>query len=341
MRRQVLEAGPFDFEAGGHLDNIRIVYHTSDREYKAGDKVVWICHALTANSDVSDWWPQLVGPGQFVDPDKFFVVCVSMIASPYGECSPAAIDPKTGKPYLFDFPMTTVRDMVSAEIMVRKALGIEHIDLLLGCSIGGFQAVEWAVTEPDIFGKALFFATSPRVSPWLSAGVEAQRMALEADPTFREAKSLEGGREGLKCSRAQALISYRCFEGYALRQSEPDEDVLFAGRAASYERHQGLKITQRGFDAYSYWYLCFALDSHNVGRHRGGVASALARIKAKTTVIAIDSDGLFPLSEMKAMAQMIPGADMRIITSSFGHDGFLLEYPQLTEILAPIIHDIK
>lgn len=317
-------------EAGGILRNARIVYHTSP--VRKG-RVVWICHALTANSDAQDWWPEMVGPGKPIDTEKDYVVCVNIPGSAYGSESPRSLDPGTGKPRLLDFPAITFRDMVAACIHVRKLLGIERIDLLLGSSIGGYQAVEWAVTEPERFARCLFVATAPRISPYLGATVEAQRMALEADPTFREARSLEGGAAGLRCARAQALISYRCFEGYALTQAEKDPDTLFAGRVASYERYQGEKLVRRDFDAYCYYTLCNAMDSHNVGRGRGGVAAALRRIQARTTVVNIDTDSIFPPHEGREWARLIPGADYLEISSQFGHDGFLLETAKLGAII--------
>lgn len=326
----------FAFEAGGRLDSIEIAYHTSEHTYTPGEKVLWICHALTANSDAQDWWPQLVGPGRLFDTDRYFVVCVNMLGSPYGSSSPSSINPETGRPFFFDFPKVTVRDMVKASIIVRKHLGIDTVDLLVGSSIGGFQAIEWAVMEPEVFKRAVFIATASRETPWLGAGVEAQRMALEADYTFRECKDLDGGKEGLKCARAQALITYRSAEGYNRTQFETDEDTLFSGRVASYERYQGEKLAKR-FDAYSYWYLAWSLDSHNVGRGRGGVAAALGTIKAVVDVIAVDSDGLFPPAEMEDIAKSIPGSKFHVITSAFGHDGFLLENDQLTEIIKPLL----
>ena len=326
----------FHFEAGGSLAGLQIVYHTSMQAFDGSRKVVWICHALTANSDVPDWWPQLVGPGKLIDTDRFFVVCVNMLGSPYGTTGPSSVNPATGRPFFFSFPGVTVRDMVRTFIEVRKALDILHIDLLVGSSIGGFTAAEWAVMEPEVFRHVVLMATDVRVSPWLSAQAEAQRMALEADASFRRAENLDGGKEGLKCARAQALISYRSYEGYCLTQSEADPDTLFAGRAASYERHQGDKLAKR-FDAYSYWYICNALDSHNVGRGRGGVAAALGRIQAETIVVSIDSDDLFPRRAIEQWARMIPGARHLTITSAFGHDGFLLETDQLTEILKPLL----
>ena len=338
MRRHELKVTDrFCFEGGGFLDSMTLVYYTSDREYRPGEKVVWVCHALTGNANPEDWWPQMVGPGMLFDPDKCFVACVSMLCSPYGLCGPASTNPETGKPYFFDFPRTTVRDIVRANILVRKALGIEKIDLMLGPSIGGFQTLEWVIMEPDVVDRAVFLATAHRVQPYMTAFNESQRMALLADPSFKAAESLNGGEAGLRCARSIALISYRTFNGYNLTQKEPDTDTLWADRAASYQRYQGEKLIRRYFDAYSYWYLTYALDSQNVGRGRGGVDKALESIKAKCTVISITSDYLFPPSHGKETAAALRNADYFEIDSIFGHDGFLLENERLTEILRPLL----
>lgn len=321
--------GPFELEAGGVLPELEIVFHTSEGPYTPGRRVVWVCHALTANSDVEDWWPELAGPGKYIDTEKDYVVCVNILGSPYGTTSPASVNPATGKPYLLDFPKITIRDIAHTFTIVREHLGIQTVDLLIGSSIGGFQAIEWTLAEPDTIKKAVYMATAPRVSPWLSAQAEAQRMALEADPSFREAESVHGGANGLRCARAQALITYRSYEGYCATQSEADPDCLFAGRAASYERHQGDKLVARNFDAYSYKVVCDELDSHNTGRHRGGVEKALSTIKAKTMVISVVSDGIFPPSEGHQWAGWIPGCRFETIDSAFGHDGFLLEFDQI------------
>jgi len=179
-------------------------------------------------------------------------------------------------------------------------------------------------------------ATAPRITPYLTAYEESQRMALEADPSFREAASLHGGAAGLKCARTIALISYRCFDGYNLKQTDPDPDTMFAQRACSYQQHQGEKFIQR-FDAYSYWYLANSLDSHNLGRFRGSVEAALGTIKAESVVVGIDQDCVFPAKELKEMAKHIPGARYLEITSQYGHDGFLLETEQITEIFGPLL----
>lgn len=161
-------------------------------------------------------------------------------------------------------------------------------------------------------------------------------MAIEADGTFLKSESLRGGENGLRAARAMALISYRSYRGYNDTQYETDPDTLFASRAASYEEYQGKKLSDR-FDAYSYYYLTYSIDSHNVGRGRGGVETALSRIKAECAVIGIDSDCLFPTCEQQSIAQSIPGARYHQITSAFGHDGFLLESQQIEQIVKPLI----
>ena len=332
----------FAFEAGGSVRGIEVVYHTSDREYKAGDRVVWLCHALTANSNPMDWWPEMVGKGCCIDPEKDYVVCVNIFASPYGTTGPrdwcaGERREAKGERSPLDFPKVTVRDMARLFPIVRKYIGIEKVDLLVGSSIGGFQALEWAILEPEVIERAAFIATAPRVTPWLGAWMESQRMAIEADPTFKACESLAGGQKGLEAARALSLISYRTFDGYNLTQAEEDEDCLFAGRVASYERYQGEKLVKRDFDAYSYYYLTWSVDSHNVGRKRGGVAAALGKIQAKSVVITITSDGLFPPVEGKEWAAWIPGAKYVEIESKWGHDGFLLE----TEAIAERLEELR
>ena len=330
MHLHKLTTHNFSFEAGGSLDQLEIIYHTSPRKYQKGERVVWLCHALTANSDPLDWWPEMVGEGCCVNPDKDFVVCVNIFGSAYGTTGPRSIENP------LSFPFFTVRDTARLFTLVREHLGIEQVDLLIGSSIGGFHALEWAIMEGKVIQHAAFIATAPRVSPWLSAWMEVQRMALEADPTFRACENLDGGRKGLEAARAISLISYRSFDGYNLTQYETDDDCLFASRAASYERYQGEKLVKRGFDAYSYYFLLHCVDSQNVGRNRGGVANALAQIKAKSIVISITSDGLFPPAESSIWAQHIPHAQYFEIESRFGHDGFLLETEQITHILGSL-----
>ncbi len=321
---------PFIFESGEELNGIDICYHHSGN-LQSKLPVIWICHALTANSDPTEWWDLLAGEGKLFDPAKYRIICANMLGSCYGTTGPASKG-SWGNPLLLNFPPVTVRDIVKAHELLRLELKIESIDLLIGGSIGGFQAVEWSISSPEIIKNLVLIACNARVSPWGTAYNESQRMALMADPSFIEQRSAEGGADGLAAARSIALISYRSYDGYCSTQNEESEDTMFAGRAGSYQRYQGEKLVNR-FDAYSYYTLTKSVDSHNVGRGRGGVQQALSLIQAATIVIGIDSDMLFPLIEQKELAEGIKGAKMFIISSRFGHDGFLLEWRQIKQII--------
>lgn len=324
--------GAFPLECGGSMENLEICYHIS-REFgpgaREGKKVIWITHALTANSDPTDWWDVLAGEGKLFDPRKYTIICANILGSCYGSTSPRSANPATGKPYLLDFPKTTVRDVAKCHNILLEHLGIKEVDLLIGGSVGGFQALEWSIMFPCKIKKMVLLACNSRFSPWGSAFNESMRMALYADPTFANG---EGGKAGLAAARSIALISYRSFEGYNTTQFEQDEDCIFPQRAASYQRYQGKKLVDR-FDAYSYLSMLNLTDSHNVGRGRGGVEKGLQMVRARTVCVGIDSDGLFPVEEQKFMAQHIPGAKYRQISSAFGHDGFLLEWEQIKEVI--------
>jgi homoserine O-acetyltransferase len=331
----------FTFECGKTIDNLEICYHTNG-EYSKGKKVVWICHALTANSNPEEWWDLLVGKGKIFDTEKYFIICVNMLGSCYGSSGPASFNADAKRKnkstnhtnlYLLDFPEISVRDIVEAHKIVRNHIGIKWIDLIVGCSIGGFQALEWSISEPDLFNYSVLIACNARVSPWATAFNESQRMAISADSTFGEQNDITGGKKGLETARSIALLSYRTYIGYEITQKEESEDTFFAHKACSYQQYQGKKLASR-FDAYSYYYLTQFIDSHNVGRNRGGIERALSQIKAKTICIGIDSDVLFPVEEQKFLAKHIRNAEYFEITSPFGHDGFLLEWQQIQRILS-------
>lgn len=320
----------FDLESGASLPEVTIAYHTYGKLSPAKDNVIWICHALTANSDVADWWPHTVVPGGFLDPDRYFVVCANYLSSPYGTTSPVSVNPETGKPYFNDFPLVTIRDMVRCHDLLREHLGIERLKMLIGGSTGGFQAMEWEILKPGLAECLVISATSAKSSPWVIATAETQRMAIEADATFGEPRA-DAGAKGLRAARAIALLTYRNHTAYNATQ-EDGEEKLTGFRACSYQRYQGDKLVKR-FDAYSYYRLMDTLASHHVGRGRGSVEEALGRIRARTVVIAIDSDILFFFDEHKFLADHIPGARLHVIHSDFGHDGFLIEHEQLTRII--------
>lgn len=321
----------FTTELGAVLPGIEIAYSTWGRLNEAADNVIWVCHALTANSDVEAWWPGMVGKGLLFDPDKYFIVCANVLGSCYGSTGPASINPVTGKQWLRDFPAITVRDLVNAHEILRKHLGIRKIHSVIGASIGGFQSVEYSIMHPDLIGRLIFIASSTKQSPWAIGFSQSQRLAMEADASFVEGQP-DGGRKGLKAARAIALLSYRNAAAYNKTQEESDDSKTNSFRAASYQDYQGEKLVNR-FNPYSYYCLVNLSDTHNTGRGRGGSAKALAHVKAKTLCIGITSDILFPVEEQKFAARHIPGAEYTEIDSFFGHDGFLIESEVITGII--------
>ncbi len=325
---------PFPLERGGELPALRIAYHTYGRMNAAGDNVVWVCHALTANSDVADWWPHTVEEGRFLDPTHYFVVCANILGSHYGTTGPLHVNPATGEPWYGDFPHFTIRDMVAAHRLLARELGIGRIAALVGSSVGGFQAVEWAVEEPERFERLVLIATAAKASPWTIAIDETQRMAIEADATFGERRD-DAGMKGLAAARAIGLLTYRGGEGYNLTQQDREE-LPREHRASTYQQYQGEKLCRR-YNAYSYYAILDAFDTHDVGRGRGGVAAALGGIRARTLVVGITTDMIFTPREMRELHGQIPGSLYREIDSPFGHDGFLVEYEQLDAILAPFM----
>jgi homoserine O-acetyltransferase len=329
---------PFELECGEKLEQLEICYHITDN-FTTDKKVIWICHALTANSNPEEWWPNFVGKGKLFDTDKYSVICANILGSCYGSTGPASFD-QNGNQYLLSFPNITVRDIVRAHDILREHLGIRHIDIVIGGSIGGFQALEWSIMFPEKIDGMVLLACNAKVSPWGTAFNETQRMALFSDPSFEEQNSIDGGAKGLETARAIALLSYRSYKGYKLTQSEEDCDKLFAEKACSYQKYQGKKLKDR-FNAYSYYTLTKSIDSHNVGRERGGVEKALSQIKAHTLIIGIDSDVLFPLEEQKFLAENIPNSQFEIISSDFGHDGFLLEWKSITTAIKKHIKIIQ
>ena len=326
---------PFTLENGQQLPGLTLVYHTSAPAYN-GKKVIWICHALTANSNPMEWWEVMTGPGKCFDPDKYFIVCANILGSCYGSTGPMSLNPDTGVPWYDTFPEVSVRDMVAAHNMVREHIGIDQIEMVVGSSIGGFQALEFALCYPQSCKQLALIACNARVSPWGTAFNESQRLAILADPTY-QTRCPEGGGNGLSVARSIALLSYRSYEGYGLSQAEPDPDTFRAQRATTYQQHQGEKLKRR-FDAYSYMALTKTFDTHNVGRGRGGVEKALQSVCAKTLCVGIVGDRLFPPKEVAYMARHIPGAQYASLHSNYGHDGFLLEWKALTQIITTFLN---
>jgi len=332
---------PFRLESGVTLPGYHLAYTTHGKLNAAKDNVVWIFHALTANSSPLEWWPGLVGDGKFFDPAKYFIICVNKPGSPYGSISPLSTNPQTNQPYYHDFPVFTIRDMARMYQQLKDYLGLKKIFLALGGSTGGMQLLEWAIEEPDLFEHIVPIATSAALSPWGVAFNASQRMAIEADSTWLEHRP-DAGQKGLAAARSIALLSYRHYTGYSITQPrdkafvELTPGVSYA--ADNYQRYQGTKLVNR-FNVVCYYRLTQSMDSHDVGLNRGGLEKALQLIKAKTLVIGIKSDVLYPISEQEFLRDHISGAHLLSISSDFGHDGFLLEYEKIETALTEFIKD--
>jgi homoserine O-acetyltransferase/O-succinyltransferase len=313
----------FKLESGQTLAELNIAYSTIGKLSPKKDNVIWICHALTANSEVAGWWPGIIGEGKLYDPEKYFIICANILGSCYGTSGPLETDKKTGEPYYMKFPQFTIRDMVAAHEILRNHLEIKKIHTCIGGSLGGQQAMEWAASNPELISNLILLATNAYHSPWGIAFNESQRMAIKSDPTWQEARA-DAGQEGLKAARAIALLSYRNYDTYLLSQVETDLEKTDGYKASSYQNYQGEKLINR-FNCHSYWFLSKAMDSHNVGRGRGGIVKALSSIKSNTLLIGITTDILFPVSEQKFLQENIPNSLFNEIDSLFGHDGFLIE----------------
>ncbi len=320
----------FALESGAHLPEIRIAYHTFGQVNEDKSNIVWVFHALTANANPLEWWPGLIGENDLINPQDHFIICANILGSCYGSTGPKDFDIRNGERYLRDFPNLTIRDMVKAHRLLQKHLGITSIYLGIGGSTGGQQALEWAVQDPQLFQNLAVVATSAKSSPWGIAIRTAQRMAIEADPSFYSS-SPKGGWKGLEAARAMAMISYRNHRTFNQNQKDP-EDKLDDLRAESYQRYQGEKLSKR-FDARTYYTLNKAMDTHDVGRGRNGVENALSTIEARVQVIGIEGDLLFSEKDHRLLTEHIPNARLDIIPSHYGHDGFLVEAPAISNTL--------
>jgi homoserine O-acetyltransferase len=328
----------FTLENGTVLPSIRIAYDTYGELNETKNNVVWVCHALTASSDAAVWWKGLVGEGCLINPDKYFIVCANILGSCYGSTGPTSTNTASGQTYYSDFPQVTIRDIVQANILLRKHLGIEQIHLLMGGSMGGYQVLEWSVMEKELIKNLFLIATSPSESAWGVAVHTAQRLAIEADYTWKD-HAADAGARGLKAARAIGMLTYRNYGTFQDKQTDPDPEKIDDFKASSYLNYQGDKLVKR-FNAYSYWLLTKAMDSHHLGRGRGGdLIKVLQSIQQPTLIIGIRSDILCPLDEQRFMADHIPDTRFIEIDSAYGHDGFIIETVQITKFLGEWLKD--
>lgn len=316
---------PFVLQSGEVLPSIRLAYSVYGRP---DQPVMWVFHALTGSSRIEDWWAQALAPHGPLDPDRWCIVCANMPGSCYGSSGPAEALPGEAQPRWWNFPQLSIRDQVRAYDLLREHLGIASIEVGVGSSMGGQQAIEWAAWQPSLFEKLVLIATNAEHSPWGRAFNAAQRLAIETELSFGQ-PGPEAGKRGMAAARAIGMLSYRSYDDLRRKSGQ----ALPGQTEESYLRHMGHKLSERFVPA-SYHLLTRVMDSHAVGRADGlSTEQALEQIRSRALVVSIDSDLLFPPAEQVFIASHIPGATHTCIRSPFGHDAFLIEFRQLNQIL--------
>jgi len=322
----------FSLESRSSFSELKFTYHTYGNLNAAKNNVVWVIHALTANSDVFDWWKGLFGENEVFNPKDYFIVCANNLGSCYGTTGPLSITKETGDPLFGNFPEITIKDMANSFDLLKDHLGIERIHTLIGGSQGGQIALEWVLMNKTLTENMILIATNAKHSPWGIAFNESQRMAIKADFSYFD-NSKDAGKKGLAAARSIALLSYRGYSTYLSTQEDVEIDKINNYAAASYQRYQGEKLVNR-FNPYSYVCLLNAMDSHNISRGKNeSMEQILNQITSKTLIISISSDILFPSIEQKFLANYISNAEYLVIDSAYGHDGFLIETKKISNAI--------
>jgi homoserine O-acetyltransferase/O-succinyltransferase len=353
-QRRFLALGAVELERGGVLPEVTVAYETWGRLNAAADNAILVEHALTGDSHVvgqagpghptPGWWDGLIGPGRPLDTDRYFVVAANVLGGCQGTTGPSS-PAHDGRPWGSRFPFVTVRDQVQTEALLAEGLGIDRWRLVLGGSMGGMRALEWAVTHPQRVGTALVLASTAYATAEQIGWCQAQSLAIRADPNFHGGDYYghdAGPETGLGIARRIAHVTYRSevelHERFGREAQASEEPLGGQGRYAveSYLDHHAGKLAGR-FDANSYLVLTEAMNSHDVGRGRGGVAQALRRVDCAVVVVAVDSDRLYPPRLSREIAEQVPGARLHSVRSDFGHDGFLIEVEQVGRIVSEVL----
>src|SRR2546423_6830306 len=347
-------------QLGGQLGPVTVAYETWGSLNAAGDNAVLIAHALTGSSHAHDaerpddtkvaWWNPLIGPGRFFDTSRYFVICSNIVGSCYGSTGPSSIDPDTGRPYGIRFPVITIHDMVEAQGRLIDHLGVHQLAMVAGGSIGGQQALEWAVAYPELVQKAIVVAATATLTAQAIAFSEVERQAIMVDPLWQRGNydPGHGPEAGLSVARMLAMITYQSEEGMEMRfarRHASNRAVPAPSRAADlgsrfdvedYLYYQGESLVKR-FDANSYLYISRAMDLYDVSEGYPSLEAALHRLRSKALFIGIRSDFLFPPAHVRWLAdqvRLVGGDSIYVeLDSPHGHDAFLKEWGQMTNAL--------
>ena len=325
----------FVTESGHRFINPPVAYKTWGTLNEERDNVILICHALTGHAAADEWFPGLVGPNKLYNPKENFIICINVPGSCYGSVGPLSNNPDTGKPYLAAFPEITIRDMVRFQQLFLDQLDIRGIELVVGGSMGGMQALEFAIMDARI-RSACLISMGAAHRPWAIGISEAQRSAIKTDPKWNDGfyDPDDGPVHGVAAARMMAMITYRTPDNYDTKfgRGKQGESDLF--QVESYLRYQGKKLASR-FDANSYITLSRAMDTHDIARCRPEKGIVLNRIEIPIQVIGVNTDLLYPVSEQEELAGLLPNCRLHLIQSPYGHDAFLIEFEQLHQIIKP------
>lgn len=329
---------PLKLEVSGNELPYQLAYQTWGKLNKAGNNAILVVHALSGSANLESWWPDLLGANKPLNPEHDFVICINLLGSCYGSSGPASIQPNSNELWKQNFPQLTIRDQVRAQAALIKHLGIKKLRSIIGPSLGGMIALEWALLEPELVGSLVLIATTAQHSAQAIAHSSCQRAAIRLDPNFNNGYySLENAPEnGLALARQMAFITYRSEREFSERfQRESGEHQPFA--VQDYLLHQGRKFTER-FDANCYIRLSECMNSHDIGKNRNGVVLALQSIQQPSLIISLEHDQLYTFSEQALLAEHIPNATHQLINTRYGHDGFLIESHAMATILSPFLY---
>lgn len=339
-------------ESGGVLAKPTLRYATYGRLNAARDNAVLVCHALSGSANVASWWPEVFAPGGLLSPERDFVICINLLGSCYGSTGPGSVDPATNASYGPEFPLVSIRDNVRAQKELLDSLGVRRLRFILGGSIGGMQALEWSMLEPERVERAAIVGVAPLSAMGLALN-HLQRLAIQNDPDWNGGyySSERPPKRGLALARQIGMISYKSAtlleERFSRRPNRNGEDPwapadqgggLIGGRfdIAGYLDYQGERFVER-FDANAYLAILRTMDTWDPLSGAASPADAFGRIRGRLTFVGISSDWLFPPESVRELAELVRSAgvsaEYREMSSSHGHDAFLAEQAELVHLL--------
>lgn len=323
----------FELDSGGVLEDVSIGFERWGELNDAGTNAIVIGHSLTSSPNAKSWWSSCVGPGKALDTDKYFVVCANVIGSPYGSISPLSINPSTGKTYGATLPQATVRDTVRLHKLLLDSLGVKKIAFAIGGSMGGMQALQWALYGPDYIHGFVPIAVGAHHSPWCIGWSEAQRQAIYADPNWKNGTYAPNAppMDGLAVARMMAMVSYRSFSSFDSRFGRT-RHPSGSFNAETWIQHHGQQLVNR-FDPACYVYLTHLMDTHDMSQGGKSLHATLSSITQPALVVGIRSDVLYPLEEQKELCDALPNAELAIMEGPHGHDTFLIDQDELNDIV--------